>query len=57
MSEPRGAGPAGGLLFAVVIVIAGVLAIRAVVGFVRFAIAAALIIFVIGLVARVISRR
>ena len=57
MSEPRGAGIAGGLLFAAVVLFLGYLAIVTIVGFVRWLVGMALVIAVIVLIVRVLNRR
>ncbi len=57
MSEPRGAGAAGGLLFIAVLLVVGYLLVSAVAGVLKWLIGVALIIVVIAMVVRVVSRR
>lgn len=57
MSEPRGAGKAGGLLFIVVVLFLGYLAITTLLGVLRWLVGAALLILVIGLALSVVNRR
>lgn len=57
MSEPRGAGSAGGLLFVVVLLFVGFLVLRALVGLVRIAVTAVILVAVISLVVRALDRR
>lgn len=57
MSEPRGAGSAGGLLFIVVLLVVGYLAITAIAGVLKWLIAVAIIIAIAAMIVRVLSRR
>ncbi len=57
MSEPSGAGTAGGLLFTLVMLFLAYLAVTAIAGFIRWVIGAALIVVAILLIGRVLTRR
>lgn len=57
MSEPKGAGTAGGLLFTLVMLFLAYLAVTAIAGFIRWVVGAALIVVAILLIGRVLSRR
>ena len=57
MSEPRGAGTAGGLLFLAVVLVLGYLLVSAVAGVLKWLIGAALVVVVIAMGVRVLSRR
>lgn len=57
MSEPRGAGTAGGLLFIAVLLVLGYLVVTAVAGLIKWLLGVAIIIVVIAMIIRVVSRR
>ncbi|HUG86293.1 MAG TPA: hypothetical protein VMM13_17135 [Euzebya sp.] len=57
MSEPRGAGNAGGLLFIAVMLVLGYLVISAVAGFLKWLIGVAFVVVIIAMIVRVLSRR
>ena len=57
MSEPRGAGSAGGLLFIAVVLIIGYLLISAVAGLLKWLIGVAIVVVIVAMIARVLSRR
>jgi hypothetical protein len=57
MTEPRGAGTAGGLLFLAVVLVLGYLVVTAVAGFLKWLIGVALVVVVIALAIKVLSRR
>ena len=54
---PRGAGPAGGLLFLAVILFLAYLVVTAIVGALRWLIGLAFVVVVIGLAVSVVRRR
>ncbi|WP_370327462.1 hypothetical protein [Euzebya sp.] len=56
-SEPRGAGPVGGLLFLAVVLVVGYLVITTIAGILKWLISAALVVVVILLAVRVLTRR
>ena len=55
--EPRGAGPAGGLLFVAVLLFVGYLLVEAIAGLVQWVLGAALLVVVVVLVVTVLRRR
>lgn len=57
MAEPRGAGPAGGLLFLAVVLFVGYLAVRAVAGLIKLAVAALVLVAIGVFLANVLRRR
>lgn len=57
MSEPRGAGNAGGLLFIAVMLVLAYLVISAVAGFLKWLIGVAFVVVIIAMIVRVLSRR
>lgn len=57
MSEPRGAGTAGGLLFLAVVLVLGYLLVSAVAGILKWLIGAALVVVVVAMGVRILSRR
>ncbi len=57
MAEPRGAGRAGGLLFLLVALFVGYLAVQAVAGLLRLAIGVAIVVVLAALVINVVRRR
>ena len=57
MSEPRGAGTAGGLLFLAVLLVLGYLLVSAVAGVLKLVIGLALVVVVIAIGVRVLARR
>ncbi|CAN5115600.1 hypothetical protein BH23ACT9_BH23ACT9_30510 [soil metagenome] len=57
MSEPRGAGTAGGLLFTAVLLVLAYLAVTVIAGFVRWIIGTAILVVVVVLLVKVVSRR
>ena len=57
MAEPRGAGPAGGLLFMAVVAFLAYLALTTLLGFLRWLLGVGLIIILVVLAVRVVNRR
>lgn len=57
MSEPRGAGMGGGLLFTAIVLVLGYLVITSVLGVVKWILGAAFIVVVIALALSVLKRR
>jgi hypothetical protein len=57
MSEPRGAGTAGGLLFIAVLLFVAYLAVTAVAGVLKFVIGTAFVVVIIALGLSILKRR